>query len=125
MAHLSMFMSSFNSVPTKIIWNLSTVKEKRTIQAVVFWFMTPCSGMIGYQRFGGPYCLHLHWVVTPCSVMIGYQRFGGPYCLHLHWVVMPHSDVVGCQRFGGPCCLLLQGEVKSLIRKNKPAIEFQ
>jgi hypothetical protein len=22
-------------------------------------------------------------VVTPCSVVVGYQRFRGPYCLHL------------------------------------------
>jgi len=22
------------------------------------------------------------WVVTPCSVMVGYRRFGGPWCLH-------------------------------------------
>jgi len=21
--------------------------------------------------------------VTPCSVMVGYQRFEGPFCLHL------------------------------------------
>jgi hypothetical protein len=23
------------------------------------------------------------WVVTLCSVVVGYQRFGGPCCLHL------------------------------------------
>jgi len=23
------------------------------------------------------------WVVTPCSVVVGYHRFRGPYCLHL------------------------------------------
>jgi len=23
------------------------------------------------------------WVLTPCSVVLGYQRFGGPCCLHL------------------------------------------
>jgi len=23
------------------------------------------------------------WVVTPCSVVVGNQRFGGPRCLHL------------------------------------------
>jgi hypothetical protein len=23
------------------------------------------------------------WVVTPSSVVVGYQRFGGPCCLHL------------------------------------------
>jgi hypothetical protein len=24
------------------------------------------------------------WVVTPCSVVVGYKRFKGPSCLHLH-----------------------------------------
>jgi len=23
------------------------------------------------------------WIVTSCSVVVGNQRFGGPYCLHL------------------------------------------
>jgi hypothetical protein len=23
------------------------------------------------------------WVVTPCSDVVGYQRFGGQFCLHL------------------------------------------
>jgi len=23
------------------------------------------------------------WVMTQCSVVVGYQRFGGPCCLHL------------------------------------------
>jgi len=23
------------------------------------------------------------WVVTRCSVVVGYRRFGGPFCLHL------------------------------------------
>jgi len=25
----------------------------------------------------------LFWVMIPCSVVIGYQRFGGPRCVHL------------------------------------------
>jgi hypothetical protein len=24
------------------------------------------------------------WVVMPCSIAVGYQRFGGPCCFHLH-----------------------------------------
>jgi hypothetical protein len=55
----------------------------------------PCSVVVRYRRFGGPFCLHLQgdkktqiqvevlWVVMPCSVVVGYQRFGGPFCLHL------------------------------------------
>jgi hypothetical protein len=27
--------------------------------------------------------VEVYWVVTPCSVVAGYQRFGGPCCLHL------------------------------------------
>jgi hypothetical protein len=29
------------------------------IQVAVFWVMTPCSDVVGYQRFGEPCCLHL------------------------------------------------------------------
>jgi hypothetical protein len=28
-------------------------------QVEVFWIMTPCNVVVGYQRFGGPWCLHL------------------------------------------------------------------
>jgi hypothetical protein len=27
--------------------------------------------------------IEILWVVTPCSVVVGYQRFRGPCCLHL------------------------------------------
>jgi uncharacterized membrane protein YgcG len=27
--------------------------------------------------------VQVFWVVTPCSVVVGYQCFGGPYCFHL------------------------------------------
>jgi hypothetical protein len=23
------------------------------------------------------------WVFIPCNVVVGYQQFGGPFCLHL------------------------------------------
>jgi len=29
------------------------------IQVVVFCFVTPCSDVVGYQRFWGPYCFHI------------------------------------------------------------------
>jgi len=48
---------------------------------------------LGYQLFGGPFCLHLQ-VVKQCNDVIGYQRFGGSFCFHFH-VVTPCSDVVG------------------------------
>jgi hypothetical protein len=28
-------------------------------QVEVFWFLTPCSVVVGYQRFRGPCCIHL------------------------------------------------------------------
>jgi len=28
-------------------------------QIEVFWVVTPCSDVVGYQRFRDPYCLHL------------------------------------------------------------------
>jgi len=27
--------------------------------------------------------VHVFWVVMQCIVVVGYQRFGGPCCLHL------------------------------------------
>jgi hypothetical protein len=30
----------------------------------VFWFVTPCNLVGGYQRFGRTYCHHLHGVVV-------------------------------------------------------------
>jgi len=29
------------------------------IHVDVFWVVTPCSAVLGYQHFGGPSCLHL------------------------------------------------------------------
>jgi hypothetical protein len=28
-------------------------------KVAVFWVVTPCSDVVGYQRFGGPCCLHV------------------------------------------------------------------
>jgi hypothetical protein len=77
------------------------------IQFEVFWVVTSCSVVEGYQRFEGLCCLHLHCVVTPYNVVVGYQRFGGPCCLHLHWVVLPCGVVVGYRHFWSPCCVHL------------------
>jgi hypothetical protein len=30
------------------------------IHVKVFWVMTPCSDVVGYQHFRGPCCLHLN-----------------------------------------------------------------
>jgi hypothetical protein len=31
--------------------------------------------------------VEVFWVVTPCSVVVGYQCFRGPCCLHLHFTI--------------------------------------
>jgi hypothetical protein len=61
------------------------------IQVEVFWVVTPCGVVVGYQHFKVPYCLRFHFimkiqveffcVVTPCSVVVGYLCFRGP-CFH-------------------------------------------
>jgi hypothetical protein len=51
------------------------------VQAAVFWVLTPCSDVVGYERFGG-ISASIFWVVTQCNV-IGYQRLGTPCYLHL------------------------------------------
>jgi hypothetical protein len=35
-----------------------------TFQVEVFWGVTQCSVVVGYQRFGAPCCLHLQGEVT-------------------------------------------------------------
>jgi hypothetical protein len=32
------------------------------------------------------------WVVTPFGVVVGYQRFRGPCCLHLHSTSLHSED---------------------------------
>jgi len=29
------------------------------VHVVIFWIMKSCSGVVGYQRFEGPYCFNL------------------------------------------------------------------
>jgi hypothetical protein len=38
-------------------------------------------------------------VVKPCSVVAGYQRFGGPYCLHLHLTMASHPKELDLELF--------------------------
>jgi hypothetical protein len=46
----SFFLSGF---PSKILCAMN-------IQVQIFWVVTPCGFVVGYQRFVGPCCLHLH-----------------------------------------------------------------
>jgi hypothetical protein len=101
--------SSLIPVSGRTIWGQKRNKDMDfTVMwgyVTVYWVVMPCSDVVGYQRFGQSYCLHLQ-VVTPCSDVVGYQRFGQSSCLHLQ-VVTPCSDVVGYQRFGQSYCLHL------------------
>jgi len=47
---------------------------------VVFWVITPCSDVVGYQRFGVPYCLHLLGEVRmeaawPSEMLVSYHFY--------------------------------------------------
>jgi hypothetical protein len=35
------------------------------VHVMVLWVLIPCSDVVGYQRFGGPFCLHLHGEGNP------------------------------------------------------------
>lgn len=77
-----------------------------SIKIMVFWEVTPCSLVDGYQYFAGISCVHLQGrtviyglliypvpivsllapifiLVAPCSLVECYQRFEGICCLHL------------------------------------------
>jgi hypothetical protein len=46
-----------------LVWNAYThnrlVRNWLSIQVMVFWVVMLCCVVVGYQRFGGPCCLHL------------------------------------------------------------------
>jgi len=44
--------------------------------------------------------VEVFWVVTPCSVVVGHQRFAGPCCVRLH-PVDRKSHPKGTTRNGG------------------------
>jgi len=66
------------------------------IQVAVFRVLMLCGDVVGYRRFGSPFCLRLH-------SEDGYWRFGGPYCLRLQFYFL-------YQRLGGPYCLRFHPE---------------
>jgi hypothetical protein len=56
------------------------------IQVCVFWVLTPCTATVGYEGFGGPYCLHIQgqetsnlaswlWIPTKDQILIKYSAF--------------------------------------------------
>jgi hypothetical protein len=49
-----------------------TDQREISIMQVVFWVVTPRSDVVGYRRFGGPYCLHLQ---ISLSIMRSFQVF--------------------------------------------------
>jgi hypothetical protein len=50
-------------------------KEEYNFQVMVFWVMTLCSDVVGYQCFSGPCCLCLQGEVNGCR--IGYIATDG------------------------------------------------
>jgi len=45
------------------------------IQVSLFWIVTRCSDVVGYERFGGPFRLHLHPLgsdLNQRSVLVGF-----------------------------------------------------
>jgi hypothetical protein len=62
---------SFISMSDPFI-NLSRFVRKREITATLESLPKKC----GLQ-------IEVFWVVALCRVVVGYQRFGGPHCLHL------------------------------------------
>jgi hypothetical protein len=49
--------------PTPVLDVKFEVFKAVKIQVEVFWVMTPSSDVVGYQRFWGPCCLHLHFTL--------------------------------------------------------------
>jgi len=61
------------------------------VHVMVFWVVTPCSDVVGFQRFGGPCCLHPQGEVNDTvKRVIGRERseceksvFGNALCLYI------------------------------------------
>jgi hypothetical protein len=61
-------------------------------------------------RFLVPTAVKIHvvvfWVVAPCNVVVGYQRFGGLYCLHLHGIRISYHNTQE-QKYSTRVCVSL------------------
>jgi hypothetical protein len=69
---------------------------------VVFWVMTPCSIVGGYQRSSK---------MLTTSYNVGFEVLTAVSTkMAVFWVVAPCSLVEVSQRFRGPCCLHHQGD---------------
>jgi len=62
------------------------------LAASIFWVMTPRTDVIGYQRLGGIYCLHLLGYYTPRSDMVRYQ-LSEVFAASIFRVMTPCSNV--------------------------------
>jgi len=66
------------------------------IQVAVFWVVTSCSDVVGYQRFGGPSCLSHHYTSSqPRKLRLEQTKEPAIKC----W------PLIGCQpglQVGGP-----------------------
>jgi len=57
-------------------YNTSHCPNDSTVHAGTFCTLKKCLGLIV-----------VFWIVTPCSDMVGYQQFGGPCCFHFHFTL--------------------------------------
>jgi hypothetical protein len=55
--------------------------------------------------------VEVFWIVTPCSVVVGYQRFRGSCCLHLHFT--PKMEAAWTSETNPPIFVLPLGEKQS------------
>jgi len=98
------------------------------VEVKVFCVVMLCSGVVRYQRFKGPCCLHLQCV---CSLptKVPDTRFLVFMALNIQvevlWVVIQCTDVVGYQHFRGPYCLHLQDEFYSSLPTEVPDTRFE
>jgi len=53
------------------------------IQAKIFWVVTPCSIVVGYQCFGGLFCLHLKGEVNGMGKGWRQRQQGPPKCWYI------------------------------------------
>jgi hypothetical protein len=64
------------------IFKGSTLRSRNCTDAKTPHYMHSVSEN-NHTRINGCIQVEFFWIVTPCSVMVGYQRFRAPCCLHV------------------------------------------
>jgi len=53
---------------------------RNTLRSEMDYLLTHCAS---FEAFAAVmFHVEVFWIVTPCSIVVGYQRFRGPCCLH-------------------------------------------